>query len=499
MRGQTNQSCTYSERYGARSPWLAGPVRAGVYLVWRGVFATLRPVLFLALLIASVWFAYRGLEAAPPGALSFPPSVNDQFEAAIYHMAHSGGAGPVLLRWNAELVQSLRPGPAGGPDLLRAESFAASLPAMMGEETLALHLMRHERRPDMMQVDLVSMPAWRRSQIVSGVLDARSDDAQRQGIDPVWLIESSPDVRQRYARAQRLYGASLQAAERWFVRPGSQALNLEAFADLATAQATDPVILPDAREVIALGCALARSHGQSVPACARARPTPVSADPVRTALALSVFDRQLETPAVRLALAARAAGRLDGDWLDALLLGPAAPERELRLLTALMPVLAEADRYYAQPETCQLACTRAMAEFATRAGYDAVARRDWFAAYDQVRRQNGALVTIRVSRALTEAGAVEALVRISAISEGRLLAASVLLGDQLTALDGAENIFWREVNDQNLILAVGLAGLALLLLGIVLISGRLRRSGGAPSALERLDGQVTRLILGRNI
>lgn len=499
MRAQTDQSRTYSERYGARSPWLAGPVRAGAYLVWRGLFAALRPVLFLALLIAAAGFAYRGLEAAPVGALSFPPSVRDQFDAALEDAARSGGAGPVLPRWNAELAQSLRPGPAGGPDLLRAQSFAASLPAMMGEEKLALHLMRHERRPDMMQVDLVAMPAWRRNQIVAGVLDARSDDAQQQGIDPVWLIESSRDVQQRYARAQRLYGASLQAAEHWFVRPGSQALNLAAFADLATAQATDPVILPDAREVIALGCALARSHDQNVPACIRARPAPVSADPVRTALALSVFDRELETPAVRLALAARAAGRLDGGWFETLMLGPAAPERDLRLLTALMPVLAEADRYYAQPEACHLACTRAMAEFATRAGYDAAARRDWFAAYDQLRRQDGALVTIRVSHALTEVEAVKTLVRISAISEGRLLAASVLLGDELTALDSAEKYFWPDGEDLNLMLAVALTALAALLLGIVLISGHLRRSGGPPGALERFDGQVSRLILGRNI
>ena len=499
MWAQTNRSRTYSERYGARSPWLAGPVRASVYLVWRGLFAALRPVLFLALLIAAGWFAYRGLEAAPDGALSFPPSVRDQLDAALHDAARSEDAGPVLPRWNTELAQSLRPGPAGGPDLLRAQSFAASLPAMMGEETLALHLMRHERRPDMMQVDLVAMPAWRRKQIVAGVLDARSEDAQRQGIDPVWLIESSSDVQQRYARAQRLYGASLQAAEHWFVRPGSQALNLAAFADLASAQATDPVILPDAREVVALGCALARSHGQTVPACARARPAPVSADPVRTALALSVFDRELETPAVRLALAARAAGRLDGDWIETLLLGPAAPERDLRLLTALMPVLAEADQYYAQPEACHLACTRAMAEFASRAGDDAAARRDWFAAYDQVRRQDGALVTIRVSQALTGVEAVQTLVRISAISEGRLLAASVLLGDALTELDRPENYFWPDGEDLNLILAAALAGLAQLLLGIVLISGRLRRSGGAPSALERFDGQVSRLILGRNV
>jgi hypothetical protein len=499
MWAQTDRSRTYSERYGARSPWLSGPVRAGAYLIWRGVFASLRPLLFLGLLIAAAWIAYRGLETAPDGALQFSKSLSDQFDAALYEAARSASAGPVLTRWNAELTHALRPGPTGGPDLLRAQSFAASLPAMMGEEALALHLMRHERRPDMMQVDLVAMPVWRRSQIVTGVLRARSDDAHRLGIDPVWLIESSPDVQHRYARAQRLYGASLQAAEHWFVRPGSQALNLEAFADLTTAQATDPVILPDAREVIALGCALARIHGQTVPACTRARPAPVSADPVRTALALSVYDPELEASAVRLALAARAAGRLEGDWLEALLLGQAVPERDLRLLTALMPVLAEADRYYAQPEACAEACRRAMAEFATRAGYDGDARRDWFAAYDQVRRQDGALVTIRVSDILTEADSLKALVRISAISEGRLLAARVLLGRELTELDGADTYFWRAAERLNIILAGALASLALLLLGIVLISGRFRRSGGAPGAFERFDGQVSRLILGRNI
>ena len=499
MRAQTDRSRTYSERYGARSPWLSGPVRAGLYLIWRGLFASLRPVVFVGLLAGAVVFAYRGLEAAPANTLQFHTPLSDRFDAALHDAARRASAEDILSRWNAELAQSLRPGPTGGPDLLRARSFAASLPALMGEEKLALHLMRHERRPDMMQVDLIAMPTWRRHQIVTGVLEARREDARRQGVSPPWLIESDAGVQRRYARAQLLYAASLQAAEHWFVRPGSQALNLDAFPDLALSPAADRVVLPDAREVIALGCALARAHEQRVAACQRARPTPVAADAVRTALALSLFDADLEIPAVRMALAARASGRLEGDWLETLLLGPPTPERELQLLTALMPVLAEADRYYAQPDSARQACLQAMREFRARAGFDATAREDWFAAYDQVRRQEGALATIRVSHVLDEVAAVRRLQRVSTVSEGRLLAASVLLGAELTALEREQNNFSADIGDMNVVLAGGLAALAMLLLGIVLISGRFRRSGGPPGAFERLDGRMSRLILGRNV
>jgi hypothetical protein len=498
MRAGT-PSHTYSERYGARSPWLVARWRVVLYLIWRAVFAALRPFLFLCLCLGALLFAYRGAAHLPIEALVPAPTLAERFDAFMQREARAQSGGDVLSLWRAELDQSLALSRSGPPDLLRARSVAASLPAVMGRERLALYLMRGDRRPELMQADLAAMPVWRRRQIIEGVLAGRLETASSQP-DAVWLIEASDTVRRRYDRAQALYGPSLQAAEAWFHAPDGLAINLSAFPGVTTPEHDDPsLVLPDARELIVQGCALAQAQGQRVPACSRAGLSLPSADPVRAALALSLYDPALEPASVRLALAARAAGRLEGRWLEELMLGPPAREREMRLLTALMPVLAQADQYYARPETCAVACQAAMAEFSAAAGLDVNQRRDWFDAYDALRRQEGALVALRISDVMSVQGDVHKLVRLSAVSEGGLLAAHALLGRALMWIETPELFSSRDYDRAEFVFAAALAGLALALLGIVLISGHFRRSGGPPGAFERLDGEVSRLILGRNL
>ena len=80
-----------------------------------------------------------------------------------------------------------------------------------------------------------------------------------------------------------------------------------------------------------------------------------------------------------------------------------------------------------------------------------------------------------------------------------MLAGRILLGEALVALEPSEIFFRTDFDRSQLLLAALLATLAVAMLGIVLISGRIRRSGGSPGALERIDGEVSRLILGRNL
>ncbi|WP_440957210.1 hypothetical protein ACFELO_07780 [Oceanicaulis sp. LC35] len=499
MRAGTTPSRTYSERYGARSPWLVERWRVVVYLIWRALFALFRPVLFLSLCAGALFCLYRGLDALPAGALTPPQSLSDRFEAALHDAVHTQGGKATLTQWRSELDASLAPVRSGTPDLPRARSFALSLPDLMGREALALHLMRAERRPELMQADLVAMPVWRRQHIITGVLEARLQDTSNHR-DPIWLQEASPQVQRRYARAEALYGPSLNAAQAWFHSPEGLALNLGNLPGVTRSGASDgALVLPDARELVVQGCALARAQNQRVSACERVPLGRQAPDAIRAALALSLYDDELEASSVRLALAARAAGRLEGAWLEELMLGPSGAEGEMKLLTALMPVLAEADRIHARPETCLASCARAQAEFHQSAELDAARRNAWFSAYDQIRREEGALVALRVSDVLHTDADVLALARLSTISEGRLLAGRIVLGDELVALDASEIFFSAEFDRPEFVLACVLAGLALLLLGIVLIQGRFRRSGGAPGALERLDGEVSRLILGRNL
>lgn len=499
MRAGTHPSHTYSERYGARSPWLVERWRVVIYLIWRALFAMARPALFIVLLAGAVLSAYRGLASSPEGMLSAQSSLPERFEAALYEAAGAADASDRLAMWRRELDHALQVAQPGGPDLLKAESFAAGLPALMGRQALALYLMRSERRPELMQADLSAMPVWRREQIISGVLDARMRTA-RHSHGAHWLVESSPSVQRRHARIRALYGPGLEASEDWFHRPQGQAINLARLPGVAVGASDGPVlVLTDARELVLQGCALARAHTQRVPACERLTAPVREADPVRTALALALFDPSLEETPVRLALAARAADRLGGLGLERLMLGASPEDGEMHLLTALMPILAEADHYVSRPETCRADCARAVAEFNRQAGLDLEARQRWFASYDVIRREAGALVTLRVSDVLETADDVQSLARISTVSEGRLLAARFMLGPELLQIGRSENNFKTDFRSADFLIAVLLAALATLMLAIVLIHGHFRRSGGAAGALEQLDGKVSRLILGRNL
>ena len=499
MRAGTPPSRTYSERYGARSPWLAPRWRVAAYLAWRALFALFRPLVFVLLCAGALFSLYRALDTAPSQALTAPQTLSERFDSALYSAVRARGEADTLSRWRAEIDQSLAPALSGPPDLPRARSFAVSLPALMGREALALYLMQDQRRPELMQADLAAMPVWRREQIIKGVLDGRHQSA---GLDDeaVWIREASPRAQQRYQRAKALYGPSYEAAEAWFHSPEGLAINLVALPGVdETLSPARARVLPDARELIVQGCALARTQGQRVPACERAQLVLPDADPVRAALALSLHDPALDPAAVRLALAARAAGRLDGDWLTDLTLGPPARERDMRLLTALMPILADADQIHARPETCHARCAAAMEELRGMAGLDDGRRQSWFAAFEEIRRNEGALVALRVSDTLRTFEDGHALARLSVISEGRMLAGRILLGEALVALEPSEIFFRTDFDRSQLLLAALLATLAVAMLGIVLISGRIRRSGGSPGALERIDGEVSRLILGRNL
>ena len=499
MRAGAPTSRTYSERYGARSPWLVERWRVLVYLVWRGLFAALRPALFMLLCLAALFFVWRGLQATPSAFLTPPPSLQLRLEHAMQEAALAQAGPDILTAWQMELDSALAPSGVGSPDILRVRSFAASLPALMGHEALALHLLRSERRPEILQAELSAMPAWRREQIISDVLDTQARRAGA-GDGPSWIGQSSPSVQRRYARAEALFGRSLEAAERWFHRPEGTALNISAFPGLRAQPSSQAVlVMPDARELVLQGCALARAQGVRAPGCERAQLTLPQPDAVRAALALLLNDSAIDPAPVRLALVARAAGRLEGAWLDDLVLGPASPEREMKLLTALMPVLAEAEQYAQRPETCRTVCEAALEEFRRTAELDLAELQRWFAAYERVRRLEGALTTIRVSDVLCENGDVHALVRLAAVSEGRLLAAHALLGDSLPDIGRDEIFFQPDFLSPDFLIAWAFSSLAALMLGIVMICGHLRRRGGAPGALERLDGMASRLILGRNI
>ncbi len=128
MRVGTAPSRTYSERYGARSPWLVERWRVALYLIWRTLFALARPTLFVVLLAGAVLWVYRGLGAAPVDAFRPDPPLGQRFETALQNAAGEQSDADVLTLWRAELDLALRPGQAGGPDLLRAEVSQTACP-----------------------------------------------------------------------------------------------------------------------------------------------------------------------------------------------------------------------------------------------------------------------------------------------------------------------------------------------------------------------------------
>lgn len=498
MSGRAGKS--HSARYGAREPLLAGPFRAGLYMVWRSVFAMTRPLLFLALLGGACVFAYQGLREAPPETLMDTPSLQARLNETVNRAAQETGRPPEHL-WQEQLSEALHGGYQQFPNLPLATSSAHALVSVIGRDRLAMDLLSETRRLELVEAELRALSAWRRETVLDEVIALRLQDGRRMGLQPEELIMAPQLTRQRYSASRSLYGRAYEDADRWFAAPGGRALDLKALGLEVHAPERLSPLYGDVRALVIEGCALARSQRLPVSQCDLDYIPQVQADPVRTALVLSLYDPDTNLVGGRLAIAAWLTGPGDHSGWRNLALGSDPGLGQQRLLTALLPLLSEAGAVYAQPQHYQAQAEAVAEEFRMTSDVSVADRRTVYQSLAVVRRLEGAFTAIHTGSLIYSAQDAEGLAQLSQIADGSLLAAHDILGNDLASLwrSPARNGPLIDVERLEIQLAISLFALAILMLIVVLISGLRRRMGGVPGGYERLDAAVTRLILGRNI
>lgn len=486
----------YSVRYGARDPWLAGGVRACVYLLWRPLFAAWRPAIFLILLAGALIFA---LKAAVELDLDPPPRPEQERVAE----AVEASVGDGRAWWAGALGAALDPSSGRAPDLVLAEALAPSLPTLLEPNRLARRVMieggRSERH---VEAVLRAEPSWLRERRLEAALRDQLDAGVQSGVSPPELVFAPEPVSRRLQRARALYGPSVGAVETWFSDPGGRALVLRGAPGLEQAP-PGAALYGDVRDLLVQACALAEQAGRRIGQCRVVFLPKPNADLVVAGLAVAAtgVDGQALVGA-RVLKAAAASGLVDEGFIGPLVLGADPRLAREAILASAMPLITEAGQRYTRPVYSAEDARAAAAGFARAAGVDEPQRNRVFAYMGSVRRDAGALAAVRMAGIIqSEADAA----RLAAVAErygAQTLALHQALGRGVLDLARSAPVSQnREVSDaawRNGGLAAGFLLLAIGLVVWVGVAGLNRNRGGAPGLVERVDGRVSRLILGRN-
>lgn len=494
------QSRTYSARYGARDPLLASWPRLLAYMVWRAIITALRPVLFLGLLMAAGALLASAARQWPQAYEPGPP-LSVQLETAFQNAGPDGANRRAL--WIERVEAALAPTFQSAPDLPLAESYLDAAISIEGREALALERLARDRRTGSIEAELRAHTAAQRAEALNDAVEALLSAGVEAGYQPATLILAPEPMRQRLDRARRLYGPALGASELWFADPGGQAL---ALASLPGVQPGAPTLYGDVRDVLVQACALAQASGRSVSQCRVGFLPKPAADPILAALSLAVFSAdEGDVSGARLIKTGYAAGLLDAYGAEQLAFGPDRVLGREALLAAVMPVIAEAGEAWTQPVRYAAPLRTAALEAARAGRVDQDQRSRAFAAMAALRRDVGSLTAMRLSTSVSSADDAERLALLSELAGRRLLALSDLDPDQLVQLTQVPDARrrpgfsdWPQRARLQALLGGGLIVMAVLVLLASMVRGYLRRRGGGPGGLERLDAAVTRLILGKN-
>ena len=490
----------YSARYGARDPLLAPWPRLVLYLFWRAFMTALRPAVLLALLAAALVLAISALRQAP-APVRPAGSPGERIEQAF--LAAAPGRADRRAIWLDGLDRALEPRPRAAPDLPLAQSYAAAAILIEGREALAVQRLQDGRSPRAVEAQLRGLPALGRAQLLEAAIIELEADGRDAGLEPPALILAPSDLRVRLERAERLYGPALEDAALWFFDPGGRAL---ALASLPGSEAEAPILYGDVRDVLVQGCALAGAMGRSIGQCRVGFLPKPEADPVLAGLSLAVLGAgERARPGARLVKAAYGAGHLSPSVAETLAFGADPALGREALLASIMPILAEAGEAWTQPVRYEEALLSAARESAAAARIDDGARLERVRAVAAVARDSAPLAALRLTAALGRADEAERLALLAEGAGPKLLALQDMSPDAIPALLEAEADDQRRGLahwPQQALLQAG-AALALVLAAISLVlmtlaGGYFRARGRGPGALERLDGAVSRLILGKN-
>lgn len=494
----------FSARYGARHPWLVSWPRAGTYLIWRAFVSGMRPLLVLALLVASIFFALLAARDLPR-PLPAPLSDAERVEQAIFAAVPEGVDRHTW--WVAQLNARLRNSRASMPDSDGVSAIAGAYTAVRGVESLGLELLSERRSRRLVEAELRAMPAWQRAQRIRRAVADKIDEGRLRGLSPPELIFAPEGLHTRLLRSERLYGPTLSEVESWFVDPAGRVLALDALPGLAG----EPVRLyGDIRSLMVRFCALSLESERPVGQCRVGFLPKPEADPILAGLSLAVAGAGPDiVSGARIAKAAWAAGQLNPILARQLAFGSDARLGEAAALASATSLLVNAGEVWTQPARYEVAARSAADEASRAAGIDQRWRNQIFEKLANLRREVGALAALRLLGTVSTPEDIEMLVALSEASGDQVLALHLVTGaDMLNHVrlplpTGDATRYrrpgeWPSVVRQYAAIAIGVLLGALWIIAISLYEGFRRRRGRPPRGLERFDATMSRLILGRN-
>lgn len=487
-------------RYGARDPWLAGWFRACIYLIWRFMVALVRPLILVGLLAGCVFFSWRAIDRS---FVEIPAQAGPSETVNLAIQARLGGRG--YDAWQDSIHQALVPSARNLPDPDLAASLARSLIAFAGAESLAKSiLLEPGMRPGVVEADWRAIPSWQRDLQIQSSLDARFDEARALGLDPVELIFAEPFLRGRLAQSEALYGATLGATESWFTDPQGRSLTLSAVPGLAGGP-DGGVLYDDVRDVVVQFCALVEASGQRMGPCRIGFLPKPRGDLIHAAagLAMGVVPGSSKTGA-RIVKAASRVGTINSSYWSDILLGEDHNLGREAAMASAMVMLGDAGNVFAQADRYGDLLVSVGAEHSRSANID-IDRRDWaLGAVSDIAREQGAVSTVRLLAVIGSDEDLETLSVLSRDNPAQLLGLYHVLGSDLVTIARQDSFVrvplsdWPYEAKRDGALAVFLLTLAIALIGLVLSAGYRHRKTGAFSLYERVDRNMTLLILGRN-
>lgn len=327
--------------------------RRVIWWIWCAITRPVRPLIFLMLIGAGFVFGWQGAHdysiqtGWSPQTAQLSGRIDQAFEAALPET-------DTVSIWQAELDSALDPVQVGRPDILLARSLALSLERITGQTELGLHVLGKAYPGQDREPVLRAQPAWQRYRTLDRAISDRLIDAQRRELDPAGMIFADATVRERYTRAERLFGRSVEGAEGWFIDPDNRTLGLHTLPGWQTRLEQDVWLGRDIDTLINQACGLTfMGLGEHIEGCFDPGVEPVS-DPDLvlwqwTLLAYGLDSGQMNAPEGAAAGARLLAALRFADLMPVGL--KMSPDRALinRALVTGAPLLDDAQQALEQP------------------------------------------------------------------------------------------------------------------------------------------------------
>jgi hypothetical protein len=488
------------QRDETRSPWESAPIGVFFWLLWRLALKGFQPLWMIASLAVAAWFATQiVIESGGVSRMTEPDPGFDQRLHQALAASIPADTDPHDY-WLEQMNTALDGDYRRRADIETFRAWASIGPDLIGHEQLILAEGLGGETAEAADARFRASPAWVRGDTIERRFRARMREAARRGFEPAQLIFAPDALVQKYQSAGLVWSIAQTNADAFFRGQASGQLELTSLPGLAGSASGNTRLYGGVRHLVMQACTQEVILVSSREECAASIIPRQNFDPVRYGLAalesglvrLNIPDSAVRDGAEVL-MAARVAGLLDPsleasleDWL-AVLLTPADISREI------VGAGQRLDMAFAAPRRIERHFRNRMDR---RTGAEAAALGRLLETIARLRRATSPTITMRILSGIENLQQADQLLRISALSDHRVFALHLALGD--TVYDLLAEVPPAPIPDESLFhklyASLFSAALVLLLTIFRLSMPPLIRQA---SRLNSLDAKLTRLFLGR--